>query len=97
MINFSETLRYQKLIFLLEQCIYGSTVFSFAGKAFPKKMRSVFDNDIGLQLLINLFSLFFFSGSLVMACFYDVESSLYVLAWSNDIKLGSVNSLQNAL
>ena len=44
-----------------------------------KVLISVFNNDFGFQLLINLLSLSFFPGSFITACFCNVENSLQVL------------------
>ena len=84
MINFSEISKISDInsppsplyLFLRDR----STDYNFAAKAFEKYFRSVFNSEIGLQFLINLLSLSFFSRSFIMACLCDEENSLYVLA-----------------
>ena len=53
-----------------------STAFSFAAKAFDKIFRSVFNNEFGLQFLINPLFLFSFFKEFITACSCDVENPL---------------------
>ena len=59
-------LKYQKLMLLFDRCVYfehalcceairdGSTDFSFAANNLKNFFRLVFNNDVGVQFLINL-------------------------------------------
>ena len=77
-------------------CEDKSRAFNFTSKAFDEILRSVFNNDVGLQFLVNPSSLSFLQG-----VYYGLplggRKAFVSFSVIKKIKRGSFNSFQNAL